>query len=239
MRTARPDGNPARFELSKERTATDTRPITPETEAGAPWPKWMPLLEVGVLVAALAVVGFLATGPSDPVEVAERYMAARDAYDVEVARSLVAPDAQLRDMPEMTFSELDAGFEVLSVYQMSYDRFDCVRAGGDQEDMVTCTYQMDTALNDPVGYPPVPGRMDFRIADGKIVELRNHFPYATFSPNVFDPFTRWVYASHGQEGLARLMDQLDRGPATPRLDQESIDFARIVVSEYRQSASAP
>ena len=193
---------------------------------------------VTILVLAAAVVGIGQgdlSGQASPQEVAERYLAARDAYDANAARPLIAPDAQLADMPVIGVDELDAGFEMLSIYEMSYDPFECSEAEGGPEVWVVCTYQLNSAANGPVGYPPIGGKIRFRIVEGKIAELRNQAPVGLYSPFVFRPFIDWLVAEHGEEAVERLYRILPSGIATPRLDPEALDYARTIVAEYTGS----
>jgi hypothetical protein len=201
--------------------------------------KWLPVLAAGIVLALVGVSLLTTAGPSTPLEVAERYLSARDAYDVESARALIAPGAQLSDMPVIGADELEAGFEMLSIYEMSYDPFECTQGEGEQSTWVSCSYKLNTALNGPVGYPPVTGGISFEIVDGKIVQLLNQFPFGLYSPNVFLPFVGWVTAEHGEEAIDRLYRELPGGTATPRLDPESLEYTRTVLAEYKQAANVP
>jgi hypothetical protein len=200
------------------------------------------VIAVGALLALAAVVvvyGQLdsSSDQPSPQQVAEQYFAARNAYDAEAARELMADDAVLNDMPVIGIDQLEEGFDVLSIYGFSFDAVDCAPGGTSATSQVRCSYQMFTFLNEPVSYPPVAGAMDFEIVDGKIARLDNRFPYAQFSPNVFHPFASWVAAEHGDDSLRGLFDTLPSGTATPRLDEESRALARSLVAEYRGSNS--
>lgn len=201
--------------------------------------KWLPVLAAGIVLALVGVFRLTNADPSTPLEVAERYLSARDAYDVEAARALIAADAQLSDMPVIGVDEFEAGFEMLSIYEMSYDPFECTQGEGAGANRVRCSYKLYSALNDPVGYPPVTGNMSFEIVDGKILQLNNQFPFGLYSPNVFRPFVDWVIAEHGEQAIDRLYRILPSGTATPRLDPESLDYTRTVLAEYKQAANAP
>ena len=200
---------------------------------------WMPGLAAGVVLALVGVILLTDTGPSTPLEIAERYLMARDAYDAEAVRALIAPGAQLNDMPAINLDELEAGLEMLSIYEFSYDPFECTPGEGDPDSWVSCRYQLETALNGPVGYPPVAGHMSFQIVDGNIVQLHNQFPMGLYSPSVFRPFLDWLAAEHGDGAVDRLYRMLPSGVATPRLDRESLNYARTIVADYGQTTNTP
>lgn len=175
------------------------------------------------------------TAEPSPQQVAERYLAARDAYDAEAARALIAPDAVLNDIPVIPIDELDAGFDVLSIYEFSFDPIECSTVENAATSRVTCSYRLHTALSDVVGYPPVAGAMNFEIVDGKITRLDDNFPFLEFSPNVFRPFATWLAIEHGTEAIGELFRILPSGTATSLLDEEARALARSRVAEYRES----
>ncbi|HEX5722225.1 MAG TPA: hypothetical protein VFZ06_05690 [Acidimicrobiia bacterium] len=200
--------------------------------------KWRLALLAGAVIALAGAYvilssGDLFRGQLSPQEIAERYLEARNEYDAKAARALIAPDALLNDVPLIGFHELDAGFEALSIFEISQDPFECMV--GDRETWVSCSYQLDSALNDPVGYPPVAGKINFRIADGKIVELQHNFPFGLYSPFVWRPFVDWLMAEHGEASFDRIYRILPSGTATPRLDSEALSYARTAVADYRAS----
>lgn len=201
------------------------------TQTSRRW--WIPLLGVALVATLVTVFLFVNLAPASPLEVAERYLAARDAYDSEAARALIAEGASLRDMPVIDIDEFDAGFEMLSSYEFSYDPFECALSR--PEGWVTCNYALDTALNDPVGHPPVSGKIFLYINDGKIDELINEFPFDVYGSEVFRPFIAWLTLEHGAEAIDRLYRELPDGVITPRLDPEALEYARTILADYRES----
>jgi hypothetical protein len=105
------------------------------------------------------------------VEIAEAYIAARNAYDPVRAKELVAdnfttsePDERFRDL-----ASLEGAFELHKAFGFQYSDGDCSQrsATGDRA-VVLCDYLWTTEVHRISGQPPTPARFTFFFRDGRI-----------------------------------------------------------------------
>lgn len=199
-----------------------------------------------------------------PVEIAESFMAARNAYDVEKTMSLLADDVGTVPRP-LSRDELAFAFEAEEVYGVRYEPFDCRHdsdlawAGGDAS--VTCTYLMGHKLSRIEGYPPVESSFRFRIREGRMALLSfplldlwwseddyvsvegRFFDDPSADPAEFDNFLEWLDAEHPQAvevayELESIQTVFVRPYGGPPLDliltRESLDLLADYLEEYEQ-----
>ncbi len=107
--------------IARRSDIVDTRTPTIEKPQSKQSRRWAPAFVAALVVLLIGVPLFLTRDSGDvfglfrqtPVEIAEAYMEARNAYDAEAARSLLAEDVVMRDQPMIRdLGELSAGFEV-------------------------------------------------------------------------------------------------------------------------------
>ena len=98
-----------------------------------------------------------------PVEIAERYMEARNAYDAGTRRDqAMADDVEMHDIPIISdLGELSAGFEALRRYEFQFTPYECVETVAGPPATVVCTYMMDTNLSRDCRLSTCPGRLQF------------------------------------------------------------------------------
>ena len=157
------------------------------------------------------------------VRIANRFMAARNAYDSEKVMSLVAEDgvtAQLMfkramrpNMGQVRLNrdQLALALEAERLYRVRYESFECrrdavrVSAGGDAQ--VICSYLMDNRLRQIAGYRPLRSWFGIRFRNGRIELLG--FPWLNigFNPSGYlpaeaEPFMEWLEAEHPEAGVA-------------------------------------
>lgn len=235
-----------------------------------PIPRLLPLA-----AAAMLVIGGLSLFPSpdppvaesltdapllvnpSPVEVAETFMAVRNAYDIEKVMAMVADDAGTAPRT-LRGAEFALVFEAEEVYGVRYQPFECGEdsdlawAGGDAS--VTCTFLMDHKLSRIEGYPPMESSFRFRIREGRMAlldfpwlqvwwggEPARGFPFAYY-PAEFDNFLKWLETEHPEsvegfgeesESVQTVFDRTYR-----RLDliltRESLDLLADYLEEYER-----
>lgn len=255
LRKANPEPDPAALRrqlhdighptpLTQRRSDTmETRTPTIETRPPAKSPRrWIPALVAGALVLLLGVPFLILRdggglfglfGPT-PVEIAESYMEARNAWDASAARSLLADDVVMNDVPMIeNLEELEPGFEALRVYEFQFSSVECAELVAGPPASVRCDYMMDTNLQQIVGYPPVPGSFTFGISDGRIASLTHNFNFGEFGENAYDPFLTWLDSEH--PGAFDQIYRMEGSTSTPRLTPEALDLARTYVAEYDES----
>jgi hypothetical protein len=135
------------------------------------------------VVAAVVVVVVLATpspisltglfGDPEPtaVEIAEAYIEARNAYDPERARDLLADDFRTNEPPDgfLDASDLELAFEMHKAHKFRYSDGECSEgATSPQRTIVRCNYLWSTEMHRIAGHPPTPARFTFHVSDGRI-----------------------------------------------------------------------
>jgi hypothetical protein len=257
LRRANPEPDPAALrrhlrETTKSTPTIATRSETMDTRTSTnqarpptkPRRRWLPALVAGVLVLFLGIpVLIVRNGGSvfglfeaSPLEVAERYIAARNAYDPEAARAVLADDVVMNDTPIIAdLGELSPGFEALRRYEFQFSPYECSQIAAGPPARVVCNYMMTTNLQRIVGYPPIAGGFNFTISDGRITNLIHSFNFSEFGPNAYDSFLTWLDAAHpgGFDQLFRIVD----GVSTPRLTPEALDLISVYVAEFDQATN--
>jgi hypothetical protein len=240
LKQANPEPDPAA--LGREPRPEPTTIVVRDRPLAVPVNKpksfhWRPLLAGGTAVVALVALmlvpwvdgrNVLDSLRPSPVEVATQYLEARNTYDSERASALMTDDAFLLDVHRMSRQELELGFESLRVYGMRFASFECVNRPGST--VVTCTYEMDSRLSEIVGFPPVEGRIQFLVENGRITSLVHDFNFDDYAPNVFEPYIEWLEEEH--PGAKEQLFVVDEGVITPILTEESLGLADSYLDEY-------
>lgn len=163
-----------------ERAGIDDSPISaPRKTAQGGLRRLRPVTLVALLVlfAGVPVGMFLADRSPTPVEIAEAYIEARNAYDAEAARSLVAVDFRTTEPPDgfVDAEGMEVAFQQHEAYGFHYGDVDCsvaeeVSAGV----RVECDYLWATELHRITNHEATPERLTFVIEDARIqVVLRS------------------------------------------------------------------
>lgn len=190
------------------------------------------VLLVGLSATLTGGFGIFDEGEPTPVEIAEAYMAAVDSYDSEEALALLAEEAQITDGMYREREELEAGFAARERWGFTVSPFQC---GLQSEEVVWCTYGLDSGLQQIVDHPPIEATFRFTIRDGKILQVDDGFPLGEFSPNVFSPFVDWLDTEHpgAFDSLFFVVD----GRAYPSLTPESLDLVTVYTDLYDESVN--
>jgi hypothetical protein len=131
------------------------------------------------------------------IETAQAYIDARNAYDADRARKLVADTFTTSEVPDAyTLDTMELAFQTHEAYGFHYSEGDCElhtsRAPVDGQVAVWCDYLWTTELQRITGYPPVPVGFVFRIADGLIASIGHDWNPNEFMPNVYDPWIAFL-----------------------------------------------
>jgi hypothetical protein len=176
---------------------------------------------------------------SDPVAVAEAYLAARDRYDARAALALLADEVEVDKASFPDVDELEPAFRVLELYGFRISPFACADpagtgASGDAV-LVECQYFMDSRLQHAVDEPPIEATFRFTVADGRITSMDDGFPNARYAPVVWRPFLRWLSEQPGAYGeIIHLVD----GQTYLRSDPEALEAAARYLDEYEAWSEA-
>jgi hypothetical protein len=253
------DGRPERRRRPEESpmpTLTPTRhddqpPGRPDRRRRWAAPAAAGVVAILILAGAVAILtgprptediaGPTAPDPADPVAVAEAYLTARDRYDAQAARSLLADEVQISKASFGELDELEPAFEALELYGFRISPFTCeppdgaVRGG--EATRVACRYTLDSRLQGIVDHPPIEATFRFTVEDGLITRMTDGFPFATFDPAVWSPWVRWLNAEH-PGAFGELFVRRASGSVTFRLDPEALETASLYLDEYEAWAEA-
>ncbi len=137
--------------------------------------------------------------PSDAeqaVRIAQDFVEARDSWDGEAVRSLVADDAVIDGFvstPDEYLTNVD--YERVTGWRFTQPECTATVVGPPVE--VTCTYTMQNAWSQALGVGPFTGSsFDFVIADGQIEQISHDFDFSRFSPQVWEVLKAWVRSNH-------------------------------------------
>ncbi|MGH2630718.1 MAG: hypothetical protein ACRDHI_09195 [Actinomycetota bacterium] len=201
-------------------------------------------------------IRFVPTRVLEDVKIAERFMKARNHYDIETAMSLLAKNgatamlmndnAMLRHMPSVRLDpdELALALEAERLYGVRYEQFECrPQPVGWSRARITCSYRMDSRLRQIAGLPPVESSFGIGIRDDRITNLS--FPWLNYGfpsnvPAEGWRFVRWLEAEHPEAGAP-----MERGTLFQTMGQElvliltrdSIDLLEGYLDEYERSVS--
>jgi hypothetical protein len=131
-----------------------------------------------------------------PVEVAERYLEARNAYDVGQARALVAEDFRTNEAPDgyRDVDTMELAFEGHEAYGFHYADVTCSPGNETPERAyVFCEYLWTTELHRIGNHPPTLERLSVVIEDGRIAQVVRG---GSESRSWWDPFTAFLRAEH-------------------------------------------
>ena len=197
------------------------------------------------------------------LEIAERFMDARNAYDAETAMSMLADGevtAQLQSDNwmssgmfgvQLSHDELALAFEAERLYGVRYESFGCRREdfrleGNGGSANVVCKYSMDSRMRQLAGWPPVDSAFGLGIHGGKIDVLS--FPWLNISwgpdgyhPAEFQRFVLWLDAAHPEAinaahpGTAQRLFRVAGQEWILKLDRESLDLLAGYLDEYERS----
>jgi hypothetical protein len=152
----------------------DPRTMTDGPTSPKPPRRWLPAAAVAALLAIPVVMwlsGSRPFAPADPIEIADAYIDARNAYDPVRVRELVSEDFRTSDAPHgwTGLSDIELAFESSEAWGFHYSDGTCAeRETRSERIAVDCTYLWRTHLHEIGGFPPTPIRSTFLITDGRI-----------------------------------------------------------------------
>jgi hypothetical protein len=166
-----------------------------------------PALVPAIITAVIAIgviVALVARQPAPvvaetPVEIAEAFMAALNAYDEDAAMALVAEDAVLEaDTEELMRGEI----RIKEVQGWTYHVEPCVETlTSESLSRVECRYSHTSDLTEALGTGPYEGNVyRFAIVDGEITQTGIDEDDTFFFPETYGPFLTWIEENHPEAG---------------------------------------
>lgn len=184
-------------------------PTSPQRRAASAWGKTRVGLVLAGVLAGLIVAGLWVSElpprnptnqspvttpsttniPPDPVDMAVRFLAARNAFDAgEVTRLLGSGRLVMLGNP-IEPSEVAAYVDWLGIYDWKIESPRCEETGA--TGTVVCTYTLSDRLI-PKGAIEVAGTIRFATSAGRIDWVQDYFDKDTYGPTYFEPFVTWV-----------------------------------------------
>lgn len=189
---------------------------------------------VGVAALALLVFGagalmVIQTREETSAEdIAMGFIAAYGDLDADLAITYLANDADISELMTSVgaagiegtvkeFRQLISLLEAQGYKQMSNSCKELPRAA--DETRLVCTFDVHNLRSDEIGRGPFSGSyFDLTVRDGEIVRASTHWDIGGFSPQMWEPFARWVSKAYPDD--AALM--YEGGFTGARLTDESI-----------------
>jgi hypothetical protein len=171
------------------------------------------------------------------IGVAQRFVEARDAWDGETVRSLVADDAVIEDFAVRTVDDYVANSEFDQATGWRFMQPECTATAVGPPVEVSCTYTMENAWSRALGVGPYTGSsFEFVIADGEIQQVTNNFDTSQYSTQVVDVFGAWLNEAH--PGDFDAIFTIDRNVNTiRRTTPEAIALVEQYTTEFVASLS--
>ncbi len=182
---------------------------------------WLVGAAAAFVVVISAVVLFQMTGDSEvasqtPTEIADAYVEAYAAFDVEGVESMLAEDAEVLPWEAYEPRDWKADLRYLEAAGFVLIPGECQELPGRTDGVVTCEYDAHGLGSDQIGEGPFDGSV-FRlvITDGLVVSSDMGFNFNEFHGAMWSPFQTWIRESHPDdfavlyvdEGLSRQTDE--------------------------------
>jgi hypothetical protein len=167
--------------------------------------------------------------------VALGFLEAFGAFDVEKARSYLAADATIASIGERDDLRLLVSWLEVTGYEQNLHS--CRERGGSAlGTTVRCTFDFHALRSGEIGRGPFRGSsFDLVVRDGKIVRASQNWNIGKFSPQVWEPFARWVAKAYPEHVAVMYRDA---GQSNVTLSPDSIARWRTDTWEYAE-ANAP
>ena len=140
----------------------------------------------------------------DQVAVAESFLEATYAFDLDAAEAMLSSDVTIFGDAAATgtanVEEWRAGLRWAEATGHSLADYSCATtptsAAGT---VVRCTYALNAFGSEQLGNGPFEGnRLDVTIVDGEITQIQEHWSYMTsgFNDDMWQPFRTWIIQEH-------------------------------------------
>jgi hypothetical protein len=191
--------------------------------------RWSQRKKIGALAAAAVALVLIAAlvgcGSSDKAPTAEEvsmgFLEAYGAFDVEQARTYLAPGARIASMTGQDDLRLLISYLEATGYEQTLDSCEGVSDRPDSASgNIRCTFDFHGLRSGEIGRGPFGGSsFDLIVRDGKIVQATQHWEIEKFSPQMWEPFAGWVSTAHPKDAAVMYTDKTH---SNVRLTENSI-----------------
>jgi hypothetical protein len=200
---------------------------------------WSERRRIGAVAAAAVALVLIAAlvgcGSSDKAPTAEEvsmgFLEAYGAFDVEQARTYLAPGARIASMTGQDDLRLLISYLEATGYEQTLDSCEGVSDRPDSASgNIRCTFDFHGLRSGEIGRGPFGGSsFDLIVRDGKILEATQHWEIEKFSPQMWEPFAGWVSTAHPKDAAVMYTDKTH---SNVRLTEESIRLWELDTREY-------
>lgn len=153
-----------------------------------------------VLLSIFAFSGFVMGQSQSAEDVARAFNTARNAYDFDQIKSLLADDAKIIDFVGEVSVEDFLALQKHAEAQAFNWTIDNCQADNDIQGELSCSYTVANGVTRALELDPVSGGVsNFVIDNGKISMVQFDFPFDFWEPNVWRPFLAFVRANHNED----------------------------------------
>jgi hypothetical protein len=187
-------------------------------------PRLVPVLALAAIaVVALAILLTRDSGVASPVDVANRYMEARENLDAEAAHELFAPDGAMNEQG-WKLNEMPALFAWYRASNWTWTPGECseVTTSG-LGTMVNCTYESETDWTRAFDDAPITGDIAVLVSEGEIADLVAYIDTSQFN-DAWQRLAAWVERNHPDD-YRRMYTSNEvfwHPSPSPLIDRESI-----------------
>jgi hypothetical protein len=200
---------------------------------------WSERMKIGAVAAAAVALVLIAAlvgcGSSDKAATAEEvstsFLEAYGDFDVEQARTYLAPGARIASMTGQDDLRLLISYLEATGYEQILDSCEGVSDRPDSASgNIRCMFDFHGLRSGEVGRGPFGGSsFDLIVHDGKIVEARQDWEIEKFSPQMWEPFAGWVTTAHPKDAAVMYTDETH---SNVRLTEESVRLWERDTREY-------
>jgi hypothetical protein len=172
------------------------------------------------------------------VNIATRFLEAYAAFDVDTMKTYMADDATISSMGSADDPRLLVSYLEATGYRQFLDPCrQTTNGNGRDPGPVYCKFAFHALRSAELGRGPFGGGVfNVAVTDGKIVQVSQEWAIEKFSPQVWEPFARWVSNTHPKDAAVMYADESQTGV---RLSEESIRLwernTRAYVDEVTRS----
>jgi hypothetical protein len=151
-------------------------------------------------------------------EVATRFLEAFGAFDLEAMKTYLADDATIASMGAADDPRLLSSWLEATGYRQMLGS--CEQLGELTSGSVRCPFEFHALRSGEIGRGPFGGAsFDLVVRGGTIVHVAQNWEIEEFSPQMWEPFAKWVSKAHPKDAAVMYTDESQTGV---RLSEESI-----------------
>lgn len=153
-----------------------------------------------VLIAIMCCSSLVVAQSQSAEELARAYIDARNTYDIETTKSLLADDVEIIEIGDAyTVEEVGAFLAYAEMQDMRWEVEDCSSSDNGSSTIV-CSFLLANSISDALEIAPIPGgTYAFETADGKISKVVLELPLKVWQPNVFAMMIAFIRANHFED----------------------------------------